>query len=432
MSMDKEAKRDRSAEDAAGSGRGPSAGLAIGLIAALLFGVFAGMGLLPWMSETIASARSGSGGVMGALVDTENMKDADGRFVILEYPADAAAGYVDIGDLADLRIDPVDMPEITDADVEANMESWIIYYGYEEVRTEGIVSKGERAVIAYSCYGADGNLIEGYSSEGAAMDLGYGLEPEGWSDALDGAAIGEMITFPASFPESWPDEDAAGMAVTFEATVLEVRSIPELTDDNIADKLGGEFDTVDAFRDFVRSSLEELDGNAYREAVYAAAIEALTAQSTFKPIPTALLEWYVSVQMKYYQAAADDRGITVGDYLESVGLGDNPDKVANAIAETAGDAVRRYALLTAVADQAGISVDPEGEDRLAVGYREVDLIAGLGLRDNDDLFAFYTEANVLNDVRNTKTVDWLIANVRQEPLPDAGGAGDGGTASEGS
>ena len=409
------AKNDVRAPGGAGEERPQARPLAVfGLCGALLAGVLLGSTGIPWLVRTVEDAKAADSSVVGGLVDTENMKDADGKFVVLPYPREDAAAYVELADLDSISVEPVERAAVTEADVDANVESYLIYYGHETDRTEGTASVGDRVAVTYQAYGDDGEPMEGYSAKGAVIRLGMANEPEGFSEALDGAAIGEEATFEATFPEDWDDE-AAGKTVTFKATVDCVKEVPEVTDETVAGLTEGEFGTAAAFRAYIRESLEELDEQAYRDAVYAEALEALTAGSTFKRPSQAFLEWYASVQMKYYQAAADDAGVPIEEYLSGIGLVDNPDKVANAIADSGYDALRRYALLTAVADEAGIEIDmSDMDDSTLFANRMHELLAALGLGSEDEVKEFYREENVMNDARNQKTINWLVDNVRQE------------------
>lgn len=397
--------------------RGPSPVMIFGLCGSLLLGILLGSALLPWMAETIAAARSSSSSVIGEYVETEHMLDENGKFVILDYPADTAGGYVELPELSEIKIEPVEKAVVTDADIASNIESYLIYYNKDTDRTEGIAQIGDRVVINFEA-SADGEALEGYSAEGAVLQLGSAHEPEGFAEALNGVQIGEEITFQATFPEDWEDE-AAGTTADFTATITAVREIPEVTDENVSELTDGEYESVDAFEAYIRASLEDLDEDAYRESVYAEALESITAGATFKPLSKALLEWYTSVQMKYYQTAADEAEMTMGDYLESMNMGDNPDKVANAIAESGTQAIQRYVLLTAIADQVGIEVDPEdASDSELIESRRHELLHGLGLTSEEEVEDYYGLGNIQNDVRNQKTIDWLVENIKQEHVDE--------------
>jgi len=385
----------------------------LGLCGALLVGLLLGTTVIPWMAGKLDEARRSPSSVMGNVIDVEDLKGDDGKFRILEYPAEAAAGYVRIDNLDDLVIEPVEKYVVTEEDIEDNIRSWAVYYGKETDRTDGTVAEGDRVYMKYKAT-KDGDPVEGYSSDGAVIMVGAADEPEGFSEAVAGMSVGEKKSFKASFPEDWPDEDVAGLSdVDFEVEVLSVKEMPELTDETIKDFTDGLYVAVADFRAYIRSSLEAVDNEAYRAEVYAEIQDALFAAAAFKTMPDELLEWYVSVQMYYYQMAADKAGTSVEAYLDSIGLGDDPERVANMIGDSGKEAIQNYALLSFVAEAKSITVD-EGADEETMHERAHELCDALGLSTTDEAEAIYGKANIRNDVRNEKTINWLIENVKQE------------------
>lgn len=403
---------------------GPAA--VLGLCGALLVGLVLGTTVIPWAANRIEEARRSPSSVLGNVIDVEDLKGPDGKFVILEYPAEAAAEYAQIGDLDELVVESVEKYVVTEEDVEDNVRSWTAYYGKETDVTEGTVAEGDRVYMKYSA-SKDGEALEGYSSDGAVIMIGSADEPEGFSEAIAGMAVGGKKTFKASFQDDWPDEDVAGVKdVDFEVEVLSIKVVPELTDENVKDFTDGMYASVADFKAYIRDSLESVDTEAYESEIYAEVQQALFAASSFRTMPAELLKWYASVQMYYYQMEADKANVTVEVYLDGMGLGDDPERVANAIADSGKEAIQGYALLTAVADKVGITVDDEA-DFEALEYRKAELMSVFGADSADDAAEQYNPANVRNDVRNEKTIKWLVENVRQEHTEDTSGStGDSG------
>ena len=77
----------------------------------------------------------------------------------------------------------------------------------------------------------------------------------------------------------------------------------------------------------------------------------------------------------------------------------------------------RYALLTAVAQAEGITVD-EKEDAELLNDRSSQLIEGLGLSGQEKLLDYYKQSNLYNDVLNWKVLDWLMENVQQVEITE--------------
>lgn len=385
-----------------------------GLCGALLAGMLLGSLVIPWMAQKITDLKSPSSSVMGNLIDVENLKDGDGKFTILDYPAAAALEYAELGSLDGLRIEPVEKFEVSEQDIEDNIWSWMVYYGKERTLDSGTAQAGDRVLLDYTAT-SGGEELSGYKAEGGVVLLAEGSVPDEFLENVAGMSVGSEKTFTASFAEDWPDEEVAGLEdVEFKVALKGIQSMPELTDETINEVTDGQFDAVADFREYIKLSLESMDEDVYRTDVYAASLEAIAAETVFHSMPVELMEWYASVQMYYYQKAADEAETTIEAYLEGIGLGDNPGRVANAIAGSGTEAIRRYAMLTAVAELAGIQVDPDDDgDGEMVHTRVHELIADLGVESEDAMREIYKASNLYNDVRNEKTIDWLIENVRQ-------------------
>jgi trigger factor len=125
--------------------------------------------------------------------------------------------------------------------------------------------------------------------EGVSVELGSPANPPGFDEQLVGLRPGERKTFTISFPPSHPVEELAGTEVGYTVRVQEIRRkvLPAL-DDELAKDVG-EYESLEALRDRVRSDLTaEAEENARRQ-VRTELLRQLADRVGFE-IPSVLVE----------------------------------------------------------------------------------------------------------------------------------------------
>jgi trigger factor len=92
---------------------------------------------------------------------------------------------------------------------------------------------GDVAQVSFSGTFSDtGEAITGGSSDGMQVELEEGRMIPGFVEGIEGMKVGETRTIACSFPESYPQEEAAGRPASFTITLLELktRELPALDD----------------------------------------------------------------------------------------------------------------------------------------------------------------------------------------------------------
>ncbi|MFO7629353.1 MAG: trigger factor [Prochlorococcaceae cyanobacterium] len=94
-------------------------------------------------------------------------------------------------------------------------------------------ASGDVAQVSFSGSFVDsGEPISGGSSDGMEVELEEGRMIPGFIEGIVGMALGETRSVSCEFPESYPQEDAAGRKASFTITLQELKSreLPELDD----------------------------------------------------------------------------------------------------------------------------------------------------------------------------------------------------------
>ena len=381
----------------------------------LVFGIAFGMSYLASSSLRVSQEDAKKAVTGASAVKAADIQDENGKFVILDYPEDLdLSGYVELCDYHSMQVQTVEKPEITEADIEANIDSYLSYQDKYIQITDRPIAEGDILTMAYTGY-QDGKAVDAYTTENVRFALGSGGEPEEFAEHLVGTSVGEEQVFDVTFPDDWTDSAYAGVTLTFHVTVSAINELPDVTEENVSELTDGQFDTLDAFRTYIREQIEAYDTEQYESTLSNEIMDKMLEESTFKTVPQELVNWHVSTQMRYYQDQADQYQMTVEEYLQEAGLPDDIDDVLYEMTEVAVESLKRYAVLDAVADAEGITVDEEA-DAAYLEKRSSQLIEGLGLSGEDALESYYHTSNLLHDVQNWKVLDWLMENIQQADL----------------
>jgi trigger factor len=258
----------------------------------------------------------------------------------------------------------------------------------------------------------DGEPFEGSQSKDFLIEIGSeGLLPE-FDAALGGAAAGDERQVEVTFPDDHRPESLAGKTATFDVAVKEVRekNLPDL-DDEFASE-ASEFETVDELREHIRGRIAEAFERRAEAEFRESAVEAAAGQANIE-IPHDLVHARAHEMWERIERQLASRGIDPQAYAQMQGK-DRHDLINDA-EEDAEKALRREAVLEAVADAEGI--EPTDEDLLEA--------LGPGESDNDPakLLARLREAGrdglLRDEVRMRKAVDVIADSAKPIPVAQA-------------
>jgi trigger factor len=254
--------------------------------------------------------------------------------------------------------------EVPDDAVQAELDR--LREGFASLApVERPAAAGDAVVIDFAGT-IDGEPFEGSESRDFVIELGTeSLLPE-FDAELTGAAAGDERTVEVTFPDDHEPAELAGKTASFAVTVKEVRekNLPELDDAFAAE--ASEFETLDELREEIRARMSEgLEQRAeaeFREA----AVDAVAANAKLE-IPHDLVHARAHEMWERIERQLASRGIDPQAYAKMQGK-DRHDLIDDA-EEDAERALRREAVLAAVADAEGI--DPTDEDLIeAIGPGE--------------------------------------------------------------
>ncbi len=193
-------------------------------------------------------------------------------------------------------------------------------------------------------------------NEGASVLIGGPGNPPGFDEQVVGMGPGNEKTFNVFFPADYPVPEMQGTSATYTVTVKEVRrrALPAL-DAAFARDLG-EFDSLAALRERVRTDLEAQAEETSQRQLRQDLLKQLSERVTFEP-PDSLVEAELDrrlrelvEQMMAQNVDPRQAGVDWGQFRESQ-------------RETARGAVRAALALDEVARREGVQVAAEDVDK---------------------------------------------------------------------
>ncbi len=301
--------------------------------------------------------------------------------------------------LPDLAGLPAIRPEVVveDADVDERLDQLKVAHAPMIEEPEGTIIAPEHTVTLDFVGRIDGELFEGGSGEGFALEIGSGRFIPGFEDQLVGAQAGDDRDVRVNFPDDYANPAVAGKAAVFAVHIVDIRQrrIPELDDEFAKDV--GEFDSLAALRERIRSDLENGRERESKETYRTALMSALLERMEFE-VPPGLVERQLQNQL----ASAHRR---MEGQLDDDAIHAQLDRWREEWRPRAERDVREMLTLQAIAEAESIEVaDEEVHARIdeLVGAQETSDTRLRELREDEQLLA-----SLRLQLRDEKVLDFL-------------------------
>jgi trigger factor len=259
----------------------------------------------------------------------------------------------------------------------------------------------------------NGEPIEGGSSDGMTVELEEGRMIPGFVEGILGMKPGDSRTVSCTFPDSYPNEEAAGRQAEFAITLIELkaRELPAL-DDAFAQQASDK-QTLAELRSELETRLREDAERRHRANRHDALLEALVEQLEVE-LPETLIQDEIRALIEQTagqiaQQGLDVRKLFTPDLIRSLRDTSRPE---------AEQRLRRNLALRALASAESITlVDEEIEAKLRELRR--------GLSDSANVDPERLRAAVAEDLLRDKLLEWLESNSTiRDKAPAEGGDAD--------
>ena len=263
---------------------------------------------------------------------------------------------VKLGAYKDLEVSVEASKEVTDEEVDAKLENERKNLA-ELVVKEGAAENGDTVVIDF-VGSVDGVEFDGGKGENHSLELGSGQFIPGFEDQLVGAKAGDEVEVKVTFPEDYQATDLAGKAAVFVTKVNEVKAkvVPAL-DDELANDLDDEVDTLDELKAKYRKELEAAKEIAYDDAVEGAALDLAVENAEIVELPAEMVEDEVHRAMNEFMGNMQRQGISPEMYFQITGT--TQEDLHNQYEADADKRVKTNLVIEAVAAAEGFDATEE-------------------------------------------------------------------------
>ena len=293
-----------------------------------------------------------------------------------------------------LRVE-IPSPAVTDEEIDAQVDRLRSNFG-ELKSVDRPARDGDHLTIDLKG-SRDGEEVTGLTTDDFLYELGSGTVLPELDDQLQGAKVGDILSFEADLP---------GGKVEFKVLVKEVKEkvLPEVTDEWASE--ASEFDTVDELRADITKRIGLVKKVQSTIALRNATIDALV-ELVDVDAPTPLVDEEVQRRVHDLEHRLQAQNASVAEYLEATGQ--TPEQVVESMREGAAAAVKADLALRAVAEAE--QIEPTDEDldteiaRLAESYRVKPAELRRNLDRADQMPA------VRSDWKKTRALEWLLERV---------------------
>ncbi len=310
---------------------------------------------------------------------------------------------VKLGEYKGLEAEKVEA-EVTDAEVDEQIEAMLAQYADLVVKEEGEVAEGDIVNLDFEGFLND-EPFEGGKAEGHELEIGSGQFIPGFEEQLVGLKSGDEKDLDITFPEEYHAEELAGKPVVFKVKINEIKQkeTPEFNDAFVKEELEGfDADTAEGVKESIKKDLEA----AKEEEADFKMKESLVSKASDNAeidVPEAMVRNEQDRMLQEFEQRLSQQGLNLELYEQLTGQG--ADAMREQMKEDALKRVRTGLTLSAIAEAEGITVDDSDVDN------ELNKLAEQFNMPTEDVKKVLGDLSVLKaDVMNQKAIDFLVEN----------------------
>jgi trigger factor len=314
---------------------------------------------------------------------------------------------VQLGEYKGLEVEVQD-DEVSDQEVADELSRQQQRYAELVPVEEGAAEQGNVVVIDFEGF-VDGEAFQGGKAEKYSLELGSGSFIPGFEEQIVGMEKGQEKDINVTFPETYHVEELKGKAAVFKVKLHDIKRkvLPELDDEFAKDV--SEFETLDEYKQDIKSRLSERKRENAKAALETAVVEKAAANAELD-IPAAMIDTEVDRMLREFELRIRSQGMTLDLYYKFSGQSEEALKE-----QMRGDAekrVRNNLVLEAIAKAEKIEATEADVEA------ELQKIADSMKRPVDEIRAA-VEGNgnlegLKQDIVVRKTVDFLVENSKRK------------------
>jgi len=231
----------------------------------------------------------------------------------------------------------------------------------EAISEDRGAQEGDFLLIDYEGFKDGKPFAETQKTENFTLKLGDGYISKDFDEQLTGMKAGGAKEFTATFADDYFNKKLAGLTLSFQATLNEIREevLPEI-DDELAKKTG-QYETLDDLKQVIRDNLNQGYQKRIEQELNEQIFSGLLNKADFE-VPDTLVDMELEGIIEEAERSFSQRNTT----LEDVGL--SREFIAEKYRDTALKQVKRHLILGKMIDQEKFEVS---DDELEEGLQEM-------------------------------------------------------------
>ncbi len=222
---------------------------------------------------------------------------------------------VTLGDYKSLEY-KVEEVNVTDEDVEADINALLNRKADLELKEDGTVENGDTTVIDFEGF-LDGVPFDGGKGENYDLVIGSGSFIPGFEEQLIGMKAEETKDIDVTFPEDYHAEELKGKAVKFTVTVHEIKTkvLPTLDDEFVKEQKIDGVNTVEELKADSKKRLTERKTTDATNAAEEALLEGLINLVEVE-IPEVMIDRETENMVNDYAQRLQQQGLNIQQFLQ--------------------------------------------------------------------------------------------------------------------
>lgn len=287
--------------------------------------------------------------------------------------------------------------EITDTDIDKQIEM----IRKKNARIVSVDDRpaqlGDEVTIDFEGFFGE-EAFEGGKGEDHPLVLGSGQFIPGFEDQIAGHNIGDEFDVNVTFPTDYQMEEYAGKEAVFKTKLkaISYEELPEINDDLIKDAT--EFDTVEEYRNDIRTKLEDAAKNQ-ADADFETELMNALIEKVDSPIPNCMYEQRIDLIVRTFEQQLSQQGMDIKLYFQYTGM--NMESFRESYRERAVNEVKLRLALEKIAEIENFEIT---EEEINAGLADV---AAANRVDVETIKKFIPYNDYIMDLRVQKAIDLI-------------------------
>jgi trigger factor len=229
---------------------------------------------------------------------------------------------------------------------------------HEKIAEDRPVEKEDFVLIDFEGFRDGRPFAETAKTENFNMKVGEGSIIKEFDEHLVGMQAGDQKDFEIQFPQDYFNKKLAGLDISFQVTLHEIREEVLPAIDDVLAKKAGQYESLDEVKKAISDNLEQGYKKRMEQELHEQIYQELISKSDFE-VPDAMVDMELDGIVEEAERSFAYRNVS----MEDIGL--TRESIAEKYRDTAVKQVKRHLLLGKLIDQEDLTIsDDELEDGL--------------------------------------------------------------------